>query len=187
MSEASPPSTSYLMWTGIALIIFGAIAVVSPAMMGTAVVMVIGAILLISGGVQLIHGFREDSWASKFLGIILGVIAAICGLAVLAHPLFGLTILTLVLAVFFVVEGIWKVIVSFSFRPAPGWFAMLFSGILGFLLGFLIWKQWPLSGEWAVGILIGVDLLVTGCSMVALAMTIKRVKKDLEGAATGEA
>lgn len=187
MSEASTPNTGYLMWTGIALIIFGAIAVASPAMMGTAVVIVIGVILLISGSVQLFHGIREKSWASKLLGIILGAITAICGLAVLAHPMFGLTILTLVLAIFFVVEGIWKVIVSFSFRPAPGWLAMLFSGILGFLLGFLIWKQWPLSGMWAVGILIGVDLLVTGCSMVALAMTIKRVAKDLEEAAGEEA
>jgi len=187
MTTTASPNASYLMWTGVALMIFGAIAIATPAVMGAAVVMVIGAILLISGGVQLVHGLREESWASKFLGIILGVITAICGLAVLAHPLFGLTILTLVLAIFFVVEGIWKLIVSFSFRPAPGWLAMLFSGILGFLLGFLIWKQWPLSGMWAVGILIGVDLLVTGCSMLALAMTIKRVTKDREEAVTGEA
>ncbi len=59
---------------------------------------------------------------------------------------------------------------------------MLFSGILGFLLGFIIWRGWPVSGVWAVGILIGVDLLVTGCSMVALAMTVKQVKKDIEEA-----
>ena len=187
MSETSTPSMSYLMWTGIALMIFGAVAVAAPAVMGAAVVMVIGAILLISGIVQLIHGFREQSWSSKLLGFILGAITCICGLAVLAHPLFGLTILTLVLAIFFVVEGIWKVVVSFSFRPAPGWLAMLFSGILGFLLGFLIWKQWPLSGEWAVGILIGVDLLVTGSSMVALAITVKRLTEDLQESGTEEA
>ena len=187
MNKAAAPNASYLMWTGVALIVFGAVAVAAPAVMGTAVVMVIGAVLIVSGTVQLIHGFREQSWSSKLLGFILGAITTICGLTVLAHPLFGLTILTLVLAIFFVVEGIWKVIVSFSFRPAPGWLAMLFSGILGFLLGFLIWKQWPLSGMWAVGILIGVDLLVTGSSMVALAITIKRLGRALQESATEEA
>jgi uncharacterized membrane protein HdeD (DUF308 family) len=171
------------MWTGIALIIFGAIAIATPAFMGTAVVMVIGAVLLVSGVFQFVQGFREESWASKLLGMILGVIAVLCGFAVLAHPLVGMVVLTLILAIFFVIEGIWKVIASFSFRPAPGWVAMLCSGILCFLLGFLIWYQWPLSGMWAIGILIGVDLLATGVSMVVLAMTIKRMKKDLEAAA----
>ena len=88
-----------------------------------------------------------------------------------------MTALTLVLAIFFVVEGIWKIVASFSFRPAPGWLAMLFSGLLGFLLGFLIWKQWPSSAMWAVGLLVGVDLLVTGLSMVALAITVRGLNK----------
>ena len=179
MAKKSTPGASYLMWTGIALVILGAISVATPAVAGTAVVIVIGAVLLVSGIFQLVQGFREESWTSKLLGVILGGITALCGLAVLAHPLLGLTMLTLVLAVFFVVEGIWKIVASFSFRPAQGWLALLVSGILGLLLGWLIWKQWPLSGMWAVGILIGVDLLVTGCSMIALAVTIKRVKKDL--------
>ena len=179
MAEKSTPGASCLMWTGIALAIFGAISIAAPALTGTAVVMVIGAVLLLSGILQAVQGFREESWSSKLLGAILGVITTICGLAVLAHPLFGLTMLTLVLAIFFVVEGIWKIVASFSFRPAPGWIALLSSGIIGFLLGFLIWKQWPLSGTWAVGILIGVDLLVTGCAMVALAITIKRMKNEL--------
>ena len=184
MSETSTPSTSYLMWTGIALIVFGAIAIAAPALMGTAVVMVIGAILLVTGVVEFIHGFREPKWSSKLLTLVLGVITIVCGISVLAHPVVGMAVLALILAILFAIEGIWKIIASFSFRPASGWLAMLFSGIIALLLGFLIWKQWPLSGLWAVGILIGVDLLVTGCSMVALAMTVKQVKKELqEGAA----
>jgi uncharacterized membrane protein HdeD (DUF308 family) len=186
MTEKSTPGASYLMWTGIALMIFGAIAVAAPAVMGTAVVMVIGAILLVTGIVEFVHAFREPTWSSKLLTLVLGVITTICGFSVLAHPVVGMVVLALILAVLFVIEGIWKIIASFSFRPASGWLAMLFSGIVALLLGFLIWKQWPLSGLWAVGILIGVDLLVTGCSMVALAMTIKRVGKDLEEAATAE-
>jgi uncharacterized membrane protein HdeD (DUF308 family) len=185
MTEKSTPAVSYLTWTGIALIVFGAFAVAVPAFAGELAVMVIGAVVLISGIMQFVQGLREESWSSKLLSLVLGVITAFCGGAILAHPLVGMVVLTLVLAVMFVIEGIWKIIASFSFRPAPGWLALLFSGILGFLLGFMIWKQWPLSGLWAVGILIGVDLLVTGCSMVALAMTIKRVKGFVEEAASG--
>ena len=76
----------------------------------------------------------------------------------LAHPWLGLAVLTLVMAVYFVVEGIWKIVASFSFRPATGWLAVLASGVIGLVLGGLIWMQWPLSGLWAVGILVGVDL-----------------------------
>lgn len=184
MTEKSTPGASYLMWTGIALIIFGAIAIVVPAFAGNLVVMVIGAILLVTGVLQFVQGLREETWSSKLLTLVLGVITTICGISVLAHPVVGMVVLALILAILFVIEGIWKIIASFSFRPAQGWLAMLFSGIIALLLGFLIWKQWPLSGLWAVGILIGVDLLVTGCSMVALAMTVKQVKKDLEEAAS---
>lgn len=182
MTEKSTPSASYLMWMGIALMVFGGIAIGAPAFAGKAIVYVIGAILMLTGIVQCVQGFGEESWSRKILGIVLGAITAICGLAVLAHPLFGLTMLTLVLAFFFVIEGIWKVVISFSYRPAQGWIAMLISGLLGFLLGFIIWRQWPISGMWAVGVLIGVDLLMTGISMVALAMTIKHVKKEIDEA-----
>lgn len=184
MTKKSTPGASYLMWTGIALMVFGVIAIAAPAIMGTAVVMVIGAILLVTGIVEFVHAFREPTWSSKILTLVLGVITIVCGISVLAHPVVGMVVLALILAILFAIEGIWKIIVSFSFRPASGWLAMLFSGIIALLLGFLIWKQWPLSGLWAVGILIGVDLLVTGCSMVALAMTVKQAKKDLEETAS---
>ena len=77
--------------------------------------------------------------------------------------------IALLLAIFFVMEGIWKIIASFSYRPASGWLAILASGVIALVLGLLIWNQWPVSGLWAVGILVGVDLLMTGISMVTLA------------------
>jgi uncharacterized membrane protein HdeD (DUF308 family) len=165
------------MLTGIVLIVFGMIAIATPAVAGTAVVMVIGGVLLIAGVVQFIQGWRAESWSSRLPPLILGLVTALCGLGVLGHPLLGLGFLTLLLAIFFVVEGTWKIIASFSFRPAPGWLFMLGSGVLGLVLGLLIWKQWPVSGLWAVGVLVGVDLLMTGISMVALAFTVRRLGK----------
>lgn len=182
MAEKTLPSVTYLMVTGIALAVFGGIAMAAPALAGTAVVFVIGALLVVSGVFQFVQGLREPAWASKLLEMILGAIAVVAGIAVLAHPLLGLKTLAIVLAVFFVIEGVWKILASFSFRPAPGWIAMLISGILGLVLAYLIFSNWPLSGIWAVGILVGVDLVVTGASMIALALTIKRARQQLSGA-----
>jgi len=87
----------------------------------------------------------------------------------------------LLLVGFFVAEGIWKIIASFSYRPATGWLFMLLSGVLALILGVMIWRQWPLSGLWAVGILVGVDLLSTGVSMIALAATMKSLARSEAG------
>ena len=103
-------------------------------------------------------------------------------MGVLGHPLFGLSFLTLLLAIYFVTGGIAKIVGSFCFRPISGWLTMLLSGLISLLLGVLIWRQWPLSGMWAVGVLVGVDLLATGLSMLALAATVRR---DSEFTAAG--
>jgi membrane protein HdeD len=168
-----------LMWTGLALMFFGAVAIAAPAIAGKAVMIVIGAVLLVSGVVEVVHALREESLSSKLITLVLGVITAMAGLAVLAHPVVGMTVLALVLAIFFLIEGVAKMIASFSYRPASGWMALFLSGLAGFLLGFMIWRQWPLSGLWAVGILLGVDLLMTGASLLALGMTIRQLKDQV--------
>ena len=175
MSKKSLHGTKYLLFAGVVMMVFGVVAVLMPALAGTAIVWVIGGILLVTGIVQFVQGLRVESWIHKLLPIVLGMITTICGIAVLAHPFLGMSILALVLAVFFFVEGVWKIIASFSYRAARGWLAMFASGALAVVLGILIWYQWPLSGLWAVGILVGVDLLMTGASMVVLAVTMRKI------------
>lgn len=177
MSTLSLPGASRFLLMGTILILLGALAVASPAVVGTAVVYVIGGMLLLAGVVQVVHGLRSTGWSEKIVPLIMGIITGLAGIAVLAHPLLGLTVLALVLAVFFVVEGVWKIVASFSFRPVRGWLAMLISGAVALVLGILIWQQWPLSGLWAVGVLVGVDLLSTGASFVVLSMTIRRFNR----------
>ena len=176
MTDRIPAGTSALTLMGILLIIFGVLAIGTPAVAGKAVVMVIGAVLLLAGFVQIVSGLRSEGWSNKLLPLILGVITSLCGLGLLGEPWIGMKFIALLLAIFFVMEGVWKIIASFSYRPASGWLAILVSGILTLVLGVLIWRQWPVSGLWAVGILVGVDLLMTGISMVALAATVRQVR-----------
>ena len=164
-----------LMPGGIVLIVLGAIAVVTPVLAGGAVVIIIGIVMLVAGTGQFIQGMRAQTRGDKIMPIVLGSITGLCGILVIGHPLLGLGFLTLLLALFFVIEGLWKIISSFSYRPSRAWLWMLVSGFLSLLLGLLIWSQWPVSGMWVVGLLVGIDLLFTGISMVVLASALRRL------------
>lgn len=175
MAQTNLPAVKNLKWLGIALIVLGVIAILAPVVAGSAVVFVVGAVILIAGITQIMRGLRSEAWSEKILATVLGVISVLAGLFVIGHPLFGLSFLTLLLVAYFISEGIWKIIGSFQYRPATGWVWLLISGVLSLLLGWLIWKQWPVSGMWAVGVLVGINLLSTGVALVTLASTIKNV------------
>lgn len=175
MSERKLPSGNVLLFSGIGLVVLGLIAVFSPAWAGKMVIYLIGALLLITGIFQFLVGWNDETKAGQVGRMTLGIITGLAGLAVLAHPIYGAAALGLVLAIFFLLEGIWKIVTSFSYRPAAGWLAFLGSGLLALVLAWMIWKQWPLSGEWAIGILVGIDLLSTGISLVTIALTLKAV------------
>jgi len=112
------------------------------------------------------------------LTFVMGGLTVVAGLLVIAHPLAGLKFLTLLLIAYFVVEGLVQIAHAFSLRPISGWGWTLFSGIVSLLLGIMLWRQWPLSGAWAVGVLIGVRILFTGWSMVALGMAGREVTRE---------
>src|SRR6056297_2964958 len=135
MTRTIIPGANHLFLTGIVLVVFGVIAIATPAIAGTAVVSIIGGLLLLAGLLQLYQGWRAESWATKVLPLILGVLTTACGVGAIFHPFLGLAVLATLLAVFFLAEGFWKIIASFSFRPASGWIYMLLSGVLALILG----------------------------------------------------
>ncbi len=183
MNDPAAASGRKLKILGISLILLGAISIFAPVFAGSAVVIIIGAVLLVAGISQIVQGIQAESRGDKMMSLILGAITAVAGIFVIGHPLLGLTFLTLILALYFLFEGIWKVASAFSYRPVAGWNWMLLSGVLSVILGLLIWYQWPVSGMWAVGVLIGIDLLSTGISMVVLASALRHVAPSI---ATGE-
>jgi uncharacterized membrane protein HdeD (DUF308 family) len=166
MTQTNAAVGGHFRWLGIALIVLGIAAILTPAAAGSAVVVVIGIILLGAGVAAAIRGLQAATAMEKVLGQVLGVVTALAGVAVLANPLCGLGLLTLLLAGYFLVDGACKVVVSFRFRPASGWTWLLVSGALSLVLGVLIWRQWPMSGLWAVGVLVGLNLISTGLAML---------------------
>ena len=179
MSNKSLPGTNFLMLTGMVLIVLGIVAITAPTFTAEVFVIIIGGLLLVTGLVQFVGGLREKSWYNKLMPMVLGVITMLCGIAFLGRPWLGMAILTMILAVFFFVEGFWKIVASFSYRSSKGWLAMFASGALAIVLGLIICWQWPLSSLWAIGVLVGIDLLMTGASMVVISITMRRMQKAM--------
>lgn len=182
MNQQETQGTGWLTLMGILLVVFGIIAIAMPAVAGKGVVIAIGIVLLIAGITEIISGLRSEGLAGKLPPLILGLLAVLCGLGLLNHTWLGMKIITLLLIAYFVTEGIWKIIASFNYRPAAGWLAVFASGILSLILGVIIWRQMPEASLWAIGILMGINLIMTGMSMVAVAATVRRLKKLTEDA-----
>ena len=173
--QALKENSGWSIAIGIILIILGISALGSPLYTGVAIAIMVGSFLLVGGIVQFVFAFRANSWGAGLLNFFGGALSFVCGLLVIAHPLYGLKFLTLLLAAFFVTEGISKIIFSFQLRPALGWGWILFSGVGGLVLGMMIWSQWPLSGAWAVGLLVGINILFTGWSTLAIGLAARRL------------
>lgn len=158
-----------LRWLGIAMLVLGALAILAPLAAGVAIAALVGVLVLASGVVRLAFAFRAGSLGRGILAGLLGALGVACGVLMLAHPILGLAFLTLLLAAYFVVNGVFEIAYALRLRPVKGWGWMLFSGIASLVLGALIQFQWPLSGAWAVGVLVGIQLWFGGSTLLALA------------------
>jgi uncharacterized membrane protein HdeD (DUF308 family) len=161
-----------MMWLGFAFMALGLGAILSPFIAGQITVIVLGLILLAAGLGQLFA--RGEVGRARLWNAVHGAIGVLSGILILAHPLLGLSFLTLLLMIYFVADGLWKIIDSLQYVSVPGWLWLLASGAVSLLLGFLIWRQWPVSETWAIGVLIGANLLSTGFALVAFTRAFKR-------------
>jgi uncharacterized membrane protein HdeD (DUF308 family) len=175
MNRKALPGSNVLMMTGIMLAVFGAVLLFSPVAAGEWVVRLVSLILMVTGVVQLVQAFRSGVSMGSLIGGLLGVVVAGVGVMVWQNPVIGSGVLTGLLMIFFIVNGLWKLSTAIRFRRLPGWLWMLFSGVLSLVFVYLLWSQWPLSGAWAIGVLVGLDLLLSGISMIILAGAVKKV------------
>jgi uncharacterized membrane protein HdeD (DUF308 family) len=152
---------------GIVMIVLGFCILAAPVVAGEVTVMVIGGLMAIAGLVECIRALQMVSVSSRITWLLVGLATLLCGVLVVAHPILGLGFLTILLAVYFFADGFMKLVGAFSFAAHRMWF--VFSGLLSFLLAYLIWINWPFSGGWAVGILVGVNFIFTGILALAAA------------------
>jgi uncharacterized membrane protein HdeD (DUF308 family) len=156
---------------GAVLCVLGIFAVMAPLFSGIAVTVLVGMLLMMGGVFEVIFAFKAGSWGKGILVFLFGGLGVVAGAITLMTPMRSLGALTIVLVAFFVAGGVMDIVLAFKARPGQGWGWMLFSGIVSVVLGGLIMAQWPLSGVWAVGVLVGMRVLVHGWMLMALGRT----------------
>ena len=171
-------NAGWIVALGVVSIAAGVLAIVAPLAGGLAVTMLVGAMMAVGGAARLVGAFHAGSFGQGALAFIGGVLAVVAGLILLARPGVGLQILTLLLGAYLLADGVFSAIVAFHARPQQGWGWMLVSAAVSVLLGFLLLAEWPLSGLWAVGTLIGVSMLFSGFSMISIGSAARRLMKS---------
>ena len=164
-------SWGWFLVLGIALAILGIACIVFNVTATFTTVLVFGWLLLISGVFQLVHSFRTGTWSGFFLYLLSAVFRGFTGYLLVRYPIMGAETLTLVLASFFIVGGIFRAVGS-AMAKFPRWGWAVFSGAVSVILGIMLLAQMPLLGLWFIGFAIGVDLIFEGVASIGFAIAI---------------
>ena len=170
-------ATGWSIVLGILMIIAGIIAMLAPWEAGLVITLVVGWSAIFNGVVQIIYGFRTHGGWHVLLEVILGIIYIVAGIYLLMHPRVGLLALTLFLASFLLVYGIFALFLAFRMRPHRGWGWVLFDAIITILLGVLIWFHWPFNSDWVVGTLFGISIFVSGITRLMMSLALRGIAK----------
>jgi uncharacterized membrane protein HdeD (DUF308 family) len=138
-----------------------------------AVLLLLGWILIITGIIQGISLIGAQSVPHFWLQLVSVVLSVIVGALIIRHPAEGLLTITLLLIVFFMIEGISKVIFSLIIRPFPNWGWVLASGVVGILLALFLWASLPVTAVWLLGVLLGILLISEGAALAYLAWQVR--------------
>ena len=160
---------------GIVLLILGVVAILVPLIATLAFTILVGWLFLISGIVGLIATFWARNAPGFWWSLISAVIGILAGVALLTSPVVGALSLTLVLVAFFIIEGIASIMYAVDHRRqlTSSWFWMLLSGVIDLILAAIILAGLPGTAVWALGLLVGINMLFGGASLVGLGLAAR--------------
>ena len=163
---------------GVIAIILGFLAMLAPGITGISIALLLGVLVLGAGILRMLWAFQAGSLGLGILKFALGGLTLACGLALVGNPLFASGVLTIVLALYFICDGLSEIVAGFGrgFGSGGGW--LLFGGVISILLGGMLWAQFPLAGAWAMGILVGIKLFCIGLIMVTGGSAVRNLAKD---------
>jgi uncharacterized membrane protein HdeD (DUF308 family) len=163
------------MFLGFVVTIVGALMIAAPLVTGMAVAILVGMLLIAAGILRVLFAMKARAWGGGAAGVVVGVLAIVCGVIMMVNPGWTLGFLTLLLAGYLVIHGVFEIVTALALSRVKGWGWMLFGGLLAVVLGVMIWRQWPVSGAWAIGVLVGVNTLFNGWSLIALGAAARSV------------
>ena len=156
---------------GITFIVLGVFCVIGDVSATFATVLIFGWMLMISGVFTLVHAFRTGTWSGFLLYLLSALFRGFTGYLLIRYPVIGTASLTLILASFFIVGGLFRAIGA-GMLQLPRWGWSVFSGLVSVALGVMLLTQMPVSSIWFIGFAIGIDLIVEGSSLIGFATAI---------------
>lgn len=171
--QAVKDNWGWFLGLGILLILLGS-GIIGSSYYATIFSMILfGIFLMVAGVVQIFHAFMARKWSGLFLSLFLGLLYIITGAICIGKPTVAAISITLWIAAFLLIAGLFRMVVSLILR-FNDWGWVFFNGVVTFLLGLMIYLDWPISGLWVIGLFIGVDLILAGWSWVILALSARR-------------
>src|SRR5271155_335332 len=168
-------ASGWFIGMAVVFILLGMMAIIEPGVAGLAVTILVGWLLIFGGAAHLVAAFSGGGAGRVIWQVLIGIVFIAGGIYYLMHPLLGLGTLTLILAVIILMAALFELIAFFASRGHAGSGWLLMNALITLFVGGLIWFHWPSSSVWAIGTLVGVNLLMTGFSRLMLGMAARRL------------
>jgi len=178
--KVAKKATGWFIVIAVLFILLGLFAIVEPFTAGLGVTLLVGWLLVIGAVAHFISAFKGGGAKHVILQSLVGLIYLIGGGYFLTHTIMGVSTLTLLLATVILIEGIFELVAYFRLRSGGGAGWLLMNALVTLLLGGLIWFHWPSSSVWAIGTLVGVNLLMTGISRLMLGLAARKLVSQFQ-------
>ncbi len=159
---------------GIGLAILGILAVFRAAKATVVSMVFFGWLLIFAAIIEIVLAFMVGTWSGFFLHLLVGILSGVIGFLLLTRPVASAEAITMVMAVLFIVLGIYQIIAPLVIH-LQGWGWWVLNGIVTSVLGILILAQWPASGLWVIGLFIGIDLMLSGFTLIMFALGLHKM------------
>jgi uncharacterized membrane protein HdeD (DUF308 family) len=159
---------------GIVMILLGVLALFLPLATGIGISIAVAWIIVFGGIAYVASAFAARGAGSFLWRLLIGAVYILGGLYLAFNPGLALASLTLAMAVMFFIEGVLETVLFFQFRTLPGSGWALFDGLVTLLLAYLIWRPWPGSSIWAIGTILGVNLITSGFTRLMYSVAARR-------------
>ena len=175
MSDRSSMQAPGLLKTeGVVAALFGVAAIFLPFVFTFAIELLVGAVLFVGGGVTVYRGLRDEGMPGRGWTIGVGIVTSAAGLLLLLFPAQGVVTLTVILVVVFLIQGMAEITAALQNRERRSWIWLLVSGVASFVVALILLFGLPGTANWAIGLLVGINLLFTGISLWALGSELQR-------------
>ena len=167
-------SRAWLITGAVLSLIVGFLALSSPILFSFLIVRLLGVFALVSGVISLLIAIFGKDVAPRWLNAVFALVRIVAGLALLYCILSGLRVLTLVFAVFLMVDGAFGILGAFKIRAQKGWIVLLLNGVITLVLGLMVYAHWPTGSVWILGFFFGISLLCHGFALLRLGLTASK-------------